>query len=77
MYYLKGLKFQRTGIERKAITFGSMGGEGGAAESMAKDLSSYGFDVIDNCEVYYIPNEEENEQCFKLGQKLVEEAKKL
>ena len=77
IYYLKGLRFQRTGIERKAITFGSMGGKGGAPEALAKDLNECGFDVIDSCEVYYIPNEEENEQCFKLGQKLVKEAKKL
>lgn len=77
MYYLKGLRFERTGIKRKALTFGSMGGKGGTPETLAKDLNDYGFDVIDTCEVYYIPTEEENEQCFKLGQKLVEEAKKL
>ncbi len=77
MYYLKGLNFERTGIERKAITFGSMGGKGGAPETLAKDLGEYGFDVVDNYEVYYVPDEEENESCFKLGQKLVEEAKKL
>nr|WP_302578344.1 FprA family A-type flavoprotein [Methanobrevibacter arboriphilus] len=77
MYYLKGLSFERTGIERKAITFGSMGGKGGAPETLAKDLGEYGFDVVDNYEVYYVPDEEENESCFKLGQKLVEEAKKL
>ncbi|OQD59416.1 F420H2 oxidase [Methanobrevibacter arboriphilus JCM 13429 = DSM 1125] len=77
MYYLKGLKFERTGIERKAITFGSMGGKGGAPGSLAKDLGEYGFDVVDNYEVYYVPDEKENESCFKLGQKLVEEAKKL
>ncbi|GLI11736.1 MBL fold metallo-hydrolase [Methanobrevibacter arboriphilus] len=77
MYYLKGLSFERTGIERKAITFGSMGGKGGAPEILAKDLGEYGFDVVDNYEVYYVPDEEENESCFKLGQKLVEEAKKL
>lgn len=77
MYYLKGLSFERTGIERKAITFGSMGGKGGAPEILAKDLGEYGFDVVDSYEVYYVPDEEENESCFKLGQKLVEEAKKL
>lgn len=77
MYYLKGLRFQRTGIERKAIAFGSMGGKGGGPESLAKDLGESGFDVIDTCEVYYVPDEEESEACFKLGQKLVEEAKKI
>ncbi|MCL2116481.1 MAG: FprA family A-type flavoprotein [Methanobrevibacter sp.] len=77
MYYLKGLRFNRTGIERKAVTFGSMGGKGGSPASLAKDLNDYGFDVIDSCEVFYVPDDEEDEQCFKLGQKLVEEAKKL
>lgn len=77
MYYLKGLRFERTGIKRKAVTFGSMGGKGGAPASLGKDLGEYGFDVVDTCEVYYVPDEEENEACFKLGQKLVEEAKKI
>ena len=77
MYYLKGLRFNRTGIERKAITFGSMGGKGGSPELLANDLNDCGFDVVDSCEIFYVPDEEENEQCFKLGQKLVEEAKKL
>ncbi len=77
MYYMKGLEYDRTGIQRKAITFGSMGGKGGAPEMIAKDLNEIGFDVVDTCEVYYVPDEAENESCFKLGQKLVEEAKKL
>jgi len=77
MYYMKGLEYERTGIKRKAITFGSMGGKGGATEIIAKELNEFGFDVIDNCEVYYVPDEEEKVSCFKLGQKLVEEAKKL
>ena len=77
IYYLKGLRFQRTGIERKALTFGSMGGKGGAPEALAKEIGECGFDVIDTCEVYYVPDESENVACFELGQKLVEEAKKL
>jgi len=77
MYYMKGLEYERTGIERKAITFGSMGGKGGATEIIAKELNDCGFDVIDTTEVYYVPDEEEKVSCFKLGQKLVEEAKKL
>lgn len=47
MYYLKGLRFDRTGIKRKAITFGSMGGKGGSPKALADDLSQYGFDVVD------------------------------
>jgi len=77
MYYMKGLEYERTGIKRKALTFGSMGGKGGTTEFLAKELNGCGFDVVDTCEVLYVPDEAENEYCFKLGQKLVEEAKKL
>jgi flavorubredoxin len=77
LYYLKGLRFQRTGIERVALTFGSMGGKGGAVEKLAKELNESGFRVIGEDEVYYVPNEEEKIDAFELGRKLVEEAKKL
>ena len=77
LMYMRGLEYERTGIKRKAVTFGSMGGKGGASESLARSLGLCGFDVIDTCEVLYVPNETENEACFKLGQKLVKEAKKL
>ncbi|MGL4670135.1 MAG: FprA family A-type flavoprotein [Methanobacteriaceae archaeon] len=77
LLYLKGLRFQRTGILRKAVTFGSMGGRGGAVKSIAEDLSNSGFDVIDQCEILYVPDEEDNTACFELGQKLAKEAKNL
>lgn len=77
MYYLKGLRFQRTGIERKAVTFGSMGGKGGVPEMLAEELGQCGFDVVDTEEIYYVPNEDENKASFELGKKLVEECKKL
>jgi len=77
LMYMRGLEYERTGIKRKAVTFGSMGGKGGASESLARSLGLCGFDVIDTCEVLYVPNETENEACFKLGQKLVQAAKKL
>jgi flavorubredoxin len=77
LYYIKGLHFDRTGIKRAAVTFGSMGGKGGAVETIAKELSGSGFNVIDQQEIYYVPDEENNVDSFKLGQKLVEEAKKI
>ena len=77
MYYLKGLRFDRTGIKRKAITFGSMGGKGGSPKALADDLSQYGFDVVDTEEIYFVPNNEEKVNSFELGKKLVEECEKL
>lgn len=77
MYYLKGLRFDRTGLKRKAVTFGSMGGKGGAPEILANELGEYGFDVVDSQEIYYLPDDEDSINSFKLGEKLVEECKKL
>ncbi|MDL2246559.1 FprA family A-type flavoprotein [Methanobrevibacter sp. OttesenSCG-928-K11] len=77
MYYLKGLRFDRTGIERACVTFGSMGGKGGTPEFLAKELSDCGFNVVDTEEIYYVPNDEEKLVSFELGRKLVQEAKKL
>ena len=36
MYYLKGLRFDKTNINRKAVAFGSMSGKGGTTEKLAK-----------------------------------------
>lgn len=77
MYYLKGLRFGRTGIERKAVTFGSMGGKGGSPEQLAKELDTYGFDVIDTQEITFVPTADEEEASFELGKKLAQECKKL
>lgn len=77
IYYLSGLHFNRTNRNRLAVTFGSMGGQGGAPEKLADDLSECGFDVKDQCEIYYVPNEDENIQCYELGKKLAQEVKKL
>ena len=77
IYYLKGLHFNRTGFKRPAITFGSMGGRGGSVEFIANELTECGFDVIDQEEIYYVPDDENKERSFELGVKLVEAAKKL
>ena len=77
LLYLKGLRFDRTGIERKAVTFGSMGGKGGSPEILAKYLDGCGFSVIDSQEIKYRPNDNDNTTSFELGKKLVEACKKL
>jgi flavorubredoxin len=77
IYYLRGLKFNRTGRERLAMTFGSMGGEGGAPEKLAQELKNCGFQVKDQYEVYYVPDAGELDQCFMTGKKLAQEIKGL
>ncbi len=54
-----------------------MGGRGGAVEFIANELTECGFEVLDQQEIYYVPDGEDDDTSFKLGQKLVEEAKKL
>ena len=77
MYYLKGLLFNRTGIERKAVTFGSMGGRGGAPAKLAEELGNCGFDVVDTQEIYFVPTAEEDTASFDLGVKLAKACKEL
>ena len=77
IYYLRGLKFNRTGIERMAVTFGSMGGKGGTTEKLANDLIDCGFNIKGQYEIYYVPNADELEQSFQTGKKLAQEIKEL
>ena len=77
MYYLKGLLFNRTGIERKAVTFGSMGGRGGAPDKLAEELGNCGFDVVDTQEIYFVPTADEDESSYELGKKLAQACKEL
>jgi flavorubredoxin len=69
IYYLKGLRFDKTGIKRGAITFGSMGGRGGAVKKIADELTEAGFDVKEQMECYFVPDERELEQCYEIGRR--------
>ena len=64
LMYLRSLKFNGTG-ERKALVFGSMGANGGATETMKELLTEAGFSVVDECEIYYIPDGDELEACLR------------
>ncbi len=77
IFYLRGLKFNRTGRERLAVTFGSMGGKGGSPENLANNLKDCRFQVKSQQEFYYVPDADELEQCFITGQKLAQEIKNL
>jgi flavorubredoxin len=69
IYYLKGLRFDRTGIRRGAVTFGSMGGKGGAVKMIADELTAAGFDVQEQKECFFVPDERELEECFEMGKR--------
>lgn len=75
MYYLKGLSFQRTGVTRKAVTFGSKGWSGKAVDQLAETLEESGFQVKEKYEVDYVPTEEQLTECFNIGQRLGKEIK--
>ncbi|PWR70851.1 FprA family A-type flavoprotein [Methanospirillum stamsii] len=66
LYYLKGLHFNRTG-ERFALTFGSMGGKGGAPAMVAEELKIAGFTIIDSMEVLYVPDGDELDKAYEAG----------
>jgi len=74
MYYLKGLHFDRTG-ERFALTFGSMGGKGGASQMVAEELKTAGFTVIDTMEVVFVPDADELDAAYAAGLKMAEQIK--
>jgi flavorubredoxin len=77
LFYLRGLLFNRTGRERLAVTFGSMGGRGGSPHKLAEELNQYGFNVNDEYEVTFIPDQDELEKCFEVGKKLAQDIKTL
>ena len=77
MYYLEGLRFDRTGFKRLAITFGSHGWAGGGVRKIADDLENSGFEIFDKFEVNYVPKSEELEKCYELGKNLALKLKEV
>ncbi len=70
VYYLRGLRFDKTGQKKLAVTFGSIGGLGGAAKKLAEELSTCGFEVIQEVEVLFVPSEEELAGYYEMGAEL-------
>ncbi len=75
MYYLEGLRFDRAGSKKLAITFGSMGWAGGAIKKLSADLENIGFEVFDSKQVTYVPNNAEMDDLYELGKKIAKEIK--
>jgi len=70
VYYLRGLRFDKAGKKKLAVTFGSIGWSGGAAKKLAEAISSCGFEVLQYIETNYVPSEDELAQYFALGKQL-------
>ena len=70
IFYLRGLNFARTGIKRKAVTFGSMGWSGEAPKILAEELGKCGFDIFDEIKISYVPTEDDLDKCYDIGAKL-------
>ncbi|MBI5680780.1 MAG: FprA family A-type flavoprotein [Methanobacterium sp.] len=75
IFYLRGLRFDRTGSKKLAITFGSMGWAGGAVKKMANELENCGFELFDQYQLNYVPTGEELDKCYKLGKNIASEIK--
>lgn len=76
VYYLTALNFKATGINKKAILFGSKGWGGGANKKLTTDLEAAGFEIIESFDTVYIPTEEVLDQCYELGLNLAQIIKK-
>ena len=77
LYYLEGLSFQRTGLKRLALTFGSKGWSGKGAVKVAETLGKCGFEVQDTYEVNYVPDSDEMDKCYQLGKEMAQKIKKM
>ena len=78
MYYLEGLRFDRTGFKKLALVFGSHGWAGGAVRKIADDLEkNCGFEVFDKYEVNYVPEKEELDKCYEMGKNLAIKIKEI
>jgi len=70
VYYLRGLRFDKTGQKKLAVTFGSMGWRGGGAKKLADAVSACGFEVLQDLEANYVPSEKELTECYEVGAQL-------
>ncbi len=77
IYYLAGLRFDRTGFKKLSVVFGSKGWGGGATKKLVQELEDCGFEVSETLEVNYVPEEEDLDKCFEIGQKIAEKIKKM
>ncbi|GAA5819734.1 MAG: FprA family A-type flavoprotein [Methanobrevibacter sp. CfCl-M3] len=75
IFYFNCLRFDRTGLNKKAVIFGSKGWGGGAVKKLSNDLEQAGFEIFEECDVFNIPHEEELNKCYEIGKRLARSLK--
>lgn len=69
------LTLKQRDITKKAVVFGSKGWGGGANKKMSADLEAAGFDIVDQFDTIFIPDDDVLDQCYDLGKKLAQSLK--
>ncbi|MGZ7159526.1 MAG: FprA family A-type flavoprotein [Methanobacterium sp.] len=77
IFYLDGLRFDRTGFKKLTLIFGSMGWAGGAVKKLSTDLENMGFEIFDTKQLTYVPNTDEMDELYDLGKKLGARVKEI
>jgi len=77
LYYLEGLRFDRTGSKKLAVAFGSIGWAGGGVKKITASLENCGFEVFDQYQVIYVPSNEELQNCYEIGKKIASKIKNV
>ncbi|MDR2874015.1 MAG: FprA family A-type flavoprotein [Methanobrevibacter sp.] len=75
IYYFNCLSFDRTGLKKKAVVFGSKGWGGGAIKKLSGELEQAGFEIFEKYDVLNIPHEEELKKCYEIGKNLAKSLK--
>ena len=77
LLYTEELEFSRTGIKRLGATFGSYGWGGNGPKWLNGKMADAGFEMVDNLEINYVPNDDDLEKCYDLGVKIAKEMKEM
>ena len=62
---------------KNVLLFGSYGWGGNGPKWLNGKMEEAGFEMIDNLEINYVPDDEDLEKCFDLGVKVAQELKKI
>ncbi len=75
--YIDELQFARTGIKRLGVTFGSFGWGGNGPKWLNGKMAEAGFEMVDNLEINYVPDDDDLAKCYELGVKLAKQIKEM
>ncbi|MDD3621049.1 MAG: FprA family A-type flavoprotein [Methanofollis sp.] len=76
--YLRGLRPGRLTQKKIGFAFGSHGGHGGAVDQITDDLKTAGIEVVEGgMEVYFKPDTDEREACYRAGLALADQVTQM